>query len=189
MEDSRISAGTLSSYESRGPLLKLTTAMARNKYERTFMLMARASENTAVLDLTNPSANALAKTIANITVMYARDFPKIEDLQSPAGTVTHNIQASPAVSNATELQVTVESVVTNEDDYNVRLAKWNKDVADHESHIISNYVNTHVHIVVDDLRDVDKIKKKMQRIPVLSEKKKKAVHQRRCADTPGGLGD
>ena len=105
--------------------------------------------------------------------MYARDFPKIEDLQSPAGTVTHNIQASPAVSNATELQVTVESVVTNEDDYNVRLAKWNKDVADHESHIISNYVNTHVHIVVDDLRDVDKIKKKMQRIPVLSDKKRK----------------
>ena len=31
--------------------------MARNKYERTFMLMAWASENTAVLDLTNPSSD------------------------------------------------------------------------------------------------------------------------------------
>jgi len=149
-----------SSYRSRPMLLSLGRNMMRNRYERTYIAMAKeigevcSSANTAIneLNLTLKSAAPLKKVIGNIAVAYALDFPptKVSD-----SVVTHHgqvLQGGPVVQGSPNgaLQVKLAACCENEAEYNVKIGQWNAEVARNEKQCIQGYINARVQWVVDE---------------------------------------
>ena len=165
---------SLTSYQSRVLLGKLLKQLAKNKLERSLCCMAKETTSKAHVDLTTPGAKHIAATIRTIQDCYVIDFPAAPPSAAQKTCVTHGLS-----SGATSTDVVMVQIAKDDDDivdeamYQALLQKWNDDVKAFEGHRILQYLLAHASFVVDDDGDVDKLKVKLMRLPVMHEQKRK----------------
>ena len=108
-----------------------------------------------------------------IKTLYNQDFPAIVAPTAPKTAMTHsNSTSAPDVV----VQVTF-AAIENEDTYKAKLQDWTDEVKKYEKDSVDTFLNGHVSIIVDDLQDGKKLIKKLAKIPVVHEPKRKAFIQ------------
>lgn len=107
--------------------------------------------------------------------LYAADFPAKADPQQGTTSVTH---ASSTGASATDVVVQVASeLIKDEAGYKTRLQEWSDDVTKYESSQIDTFLKAHCEMVVDSMDDPQKLIRKLEKIPVMREPKRKAFVQ------------
>lgn len=147
-------------------------ALLRNKYERSLLNIAAHSENSSKqLNLT--AQNKLTKTLLTLEASYKKDFPAVT--ASLGASIIHQLPtgASPSSSSPLTLEVVTSASIMDDDEYARKLQRWTEACTKYEEDSISSFVNARVVIITDPLDDKDKYLKKLQKLPIMSEKKRK----------------
>ena len=164
--EKKVPEGDTSSYKSRAPLMRLCSRLAKNLFERTLACMVtdavKGAPSTHV-DLTSTAATKLRVAINGVKVLYDMDFPVVA--QQVQSTVIHR----PSQSSPHEVHVHVTAAIDDEETYKTKLADWNAAVAHYADQEQENFLHGHCTLVVND----DQLKRKLRRIPILNEKKRK----------------
>ena len=170
----------LSSYSSRKPLLFFAKSLMRNRYERTFMSMAREGEkekggsDRLSLNLTLASAATLQRQFTAINGLYKVDFPveetTVPDDSDAKDQVVHQL---PGSSDA--VTVVLCNAIKDEATYRERLERFNQEVAEFTAKEEKSYVNQRVNLHVME-EDNDKLVSRLQRLPVLSNEHKRKLY-------------
>jgi hypothetical protein len=115
-----------SSYKSKGPLMDMLRNLLKNKWERTFMAMAKelgdqpglgSMQNE--LNLALVSASAMKKIVSETIAMYVEDFPPTPVISSTA-VLFHKTQADAG----NPLQVRMQEDALDEASYIKVLSEW-----------------------------------------------------------------
>ena len=61
----------------------------------------------------------------------------------------------------------------DENSYKVKLGQWNEEVAAYVDATLDNFVQSHLAIIVDDLADMEKLKRKTAGVQLFKERKRK----------------
>ena len=134
--------------------------------------MARASSGTQVsLDLSNAAADAVTKQVKAIRDAYDDDFCVVPTA------------APPEIIHTGSLAVQVAVPVLDENSYKEQLAAWNQDVEAWTSKLLEDFVQSQVHIVVDDQTDVTRLRRKVENLSLIKEKKRKLFLHDECVTT------
>ena len=172
----------LSSYSSRKPLLTFAKSLMSNRFERTFMSMAREGEkekggsdhhHRLSLNLTLAHAAAVQRHFTNITALYKVDFPVEETKVPDPAAKDQVVHQLPGSSDA--VTVVLCSAIKDEAAYREKLERFNQEVAEFRAKEEKSYVNQRVILHVMDC-DNDKLVSKLQRLPVLSSEKKRKLY-------------
>ena len=162
---------TLTAYPSKEELEKLCRNLVKNTWERTLCAMARETTTKVHLDLSVTTAKPLLGIITSIGELYKADFCEAKPVST---SVTHK----PA-NTAPEMVVVVHSSeddeIADEESYNRALKTWNGEVVKFEDIKLKEFLRGHVEAVVHATDEsVDLLKKKLARVPIMGEKKRKA---------------
>jgi hypothetical protein len=116
-----------SSYKSKGPLMDMLRNLLKNKWERTFMAMAKELGDQGSLqnelNLALLSASPMKKIVSETIAMYADDFPVAPVVNSSA-VLFHKTQADAG----NPLQVRMQEDALDEASYIKVLAEWTEQV-------------------------------------------------------------
>ena len=157
----------ITTYKSRRMLIDLCRALSKHKFERTLIGMAQNSRAAAgghTLDLTASAAVLLNKQIKDIQQNYDDEFRVAASPTEPQPQVLiHN----------NSLAVQVDAPPLDEGSYKEKLAEWNLQVDGYVDAALDSFVQSHVALLVDDLSDTDRLKRKAAGLPLLKEKKRK----------------
>ena len=155
----------LSSFRSRGPLLTFAEKLFQNKYDRCLESMVKDCPNQLALDLTK--MNSIVAAIQTIDQLYEADFPAVP---VPAEPLLQTV--SVAAERSIEVRLTTPKIATRAE-YDEKLKSWSESVQRHDNDQIAQFVRSRCEIVHDTKEDADKLKAKLARIPVVTEKKRK----------------
>jgi len=164
-DDNAECEGTVTTYKSRRLLIAFCHGLAKHKFERSFLSMAKEGRSTGhILDLTSPASGVIAKQIKEIQQTYADDFREaaFTPEKTKEGLMPNNL-----------LEVQVESTMLDEESYKNNLAQWNEDVAAYVDNTLDSFVQSHLVLVVDDQKDTEKMIRKIHSLPLLKENKRK----------------
>lgn len=140
--------GGASVYESKCPLLRLLKNLANNAYEKTFTGIAIESKKDlaiAQLNLAMPCAIRLKTVIANLQVIYQKDFP---DKPEPTSTTAVVHQLKNADSGDAQLTVTLEHCIETEEEYKSVLAEWQNLATKIEEDVLNEFLDTRLQFVI-----------------------------------------
>lgn len=164
-DDDEAAQGNATTYKSRRLLTDFCNRLAKHKFERAFLAMAKEGRSTVhILDLTSPQAATIAKLIKEIEQAYADDFREVP--------ITPDKTKEKLMHNNL-LEVQVESTMLDEDSYQEKLAQWNEEVDAYVDRTLDSFCQSHLVLIVDDQKDTEKMIRKLQPIPLLKEKKRK----------------
>ena len=108
-----------------------------------------------------------------IKLLYNHDFPaKVAPTAQKTSMIHSNNTSAPDIV----VQVTF-AAIDNDDTYKAKLQDWTDEVQKYEKDMVDTFLNGHVAIIVDDLQDGKKLIKKLAKIPVMHEPKRKAFTQ------------
>ena len=108
-----------------------------------------------------------------IKTLYYQDFPvKIAPTTQKTSSLIHSGTSAPDII----VQVAF-AAIDNDDTYKIKLQDWTDEVNKFEKDMVDTFLNGHVVIIVDDLQDGKKLIKKLAKIPVMHERKRKAFTQ------------
>ena len=148
----------------------MMASITARRYEPTLCrIAAHASFTTTRLDLTIPEAAPLKKLIAEAVAQYEEDFNPASQLPATIGTIdtSDRLPADPIVT------VTMEEVALSDSTYRDELAKYDNATQSHKKRKLDDYLGANASIIVDDGRDIDKLKRKLLSLPVAAEKRRK----------------
>ena len=110
-----------------------------------------------------------------INAFYQVDFPAKADPTGATTSVTHSTSNG---TSATDVVVQVASeLIKDETTYKSKLQEWSDGVAKYESSQIDPFLKGHCSMVIDSLEDPVKLIRKLEKIPVMHEPKRKAFIQ------------
>ena len=155
----------LSSFRSRGPLLTFAEKLFLNKFDRCLASMAKECVAVLTLDLTK--LNSIVAALQTIDKLYEADFPAVPVPAEPL-LQTVSVEAERSI----EVRLTTPKIATRAE-YDEKLKSWSEAVQRHDNEHITQFVKSRCEIVQDNREDVDKLKKKLARIPVVTERKRK----------------
>jgi len=187
--DEEAGEGPLSSYKSRPPLERFLKSLMSNKFERVICSMVKSSGGShRTLDLTSDEAKLIKTSPDEITALYLADFPVLPSTSKP-GVVTHSTpHLDGAENNQAVLTVVTQEAPLTEEEYKLQLNEHQTSVAEFERMKLDAYVTNRVAIVTDTLTTNEGLKRKLQQVPLMAEKKRKLfVHDEMCAN--GGQSD
>ena len=166
--------GPTSSYKSRLPLEKFLKNLMFNKLERVICSMAKSSSQNT-LDLTTEEAKSIKASLDEIAGHYVADFPPIQ-VAVNAGVVRHTVESSSV------LTVVTEGAPLTTDEYKLQLDEFTRKVADFDRVKLESFINNRVAFVVDDLATEGSLKRKLNSVPLMKEKRRNIfVHDEMCA--------
>ena len=110
-----------------------------------------------------------------ISALYAADF-RVDDQQLQATTSVTHVSSTGASASPVVVQVASE-LIKDEATYKTRLHEWSNEVTDYENKEIEAFLKGHCEMVVDSMDDPKKLIKKLDKIPVMHEPKRKAFTQ------------
>ena len=174
-DDDKAAEAELSSYKSRHILMTLLKKLNKNMFEKILCNMARTMV-LGRLDLSTDAAKPIKAILDNLLNAYADDFPKPPAADPSPAVITHN------TTNNEEPLTVLTSKPFTQDEYNMQLKAYQQNVADYEKNKCDVYIRSRVEILVDKKEDMNRLKRKMTSLPVLTEKKRKLfVHDEMCA--------
>ena len=181
--DEAVAEAELSSYQSRLMLMTLLKKLIKNTFEKALCNMAKTMVHGR-LDLSTDAAKPIKAMVENLLKAYADDFPK-PAAGDPTDTavITHKM-----ANNEPELTVLTSKPFT-EVEYNMQLKAYHQKVADHEKTKTDGYIKARLEVLVDTKDDTNRLKRKMNGLPVLGEKKRKLFFTTRCVQRlcPGSV--
>ena len=128
--------------------------------EGNLCIMAMTSVPGKNLDLT--ADTSLHKTLMEAKEKYQCDFPPRPPTDSPAhGRVQHQ-----------DLEVVTEQVLESEDQAARRLSEWAEAATAHENKCAQEFVTSRITVVVDAM-STDAISKKLGKVPLCQESRRK----------------
>ena len=110
-----------------------------------------------------------------ISGLYQVDFPTKVAPTVQKTSMTHSSSNSTSATDVV-VQVTNE-VIDDETVYKARLQDWNDDVKKYECSQVDSFLKGHCSMVVDNLADPKELIKKLTKIPVMLEPKRKMFTQ------------
>ena len=160
----------LTTQTSKRLVQRMMDSLTARKYEATLCKIAAHTSFTVTrLDLTIPEAAPLKKLIAEAVAQYEEDFNPASQLPTTIGTVdtSDRLPADPIVT------VTMEEVALSDSTYRDELAKYDNATQSHKKRKLDDYLGANASIIVDDGRDIEKLKRKLMSLPVAAEKRRK----------------
>lgn len=148
-----------SSYDSKGPILRFCQTLLSNKYEKTFVSMARdpSCNGTTELNLGVKAAISLVRTLNVLTGLYIKDFPPPSlEPAAEVGFVQHTDGKGEVV------KVVLANAIETELEYKRRLHLWQESVASAETAAKSEYISGRLQWVVDSGEDPARLAKKIE---------------------------
>ena len=123
--------------------------------------------STTRLDLSIAEASHLKKLIADVVAQYEEDF---KDVPQPSFGTADASDRLPADKIPT---VTMDEVPLNTISYKGELKKYEETTTDHKKRKIDDYIIDNAKLIIDDGSDLEKRKRKLAALPVMSEKRRK----------------
>ena len=148
-----------SSYDSKGPILRLCQSLINNDYEKTFVAMAKEPSCTgnAELNLGVKSASRLVAILTGLKELYSKDFPPPSlPPAAEVGFVEHTD------AKGEVMKVLLDNGIDTESEYKRRLQVWQDAVASSETAAKSEYINGRLQWVIDPGDDSVRLGKKIE---------------------------
>lgn len=163
-----LAAGGCSTYQCYSKLVSFCTLLMKNSHE---VLMCKLSQNYVpgkTLDLSTAETAKLRETLEDIEAKCNLDFPP-EPQPKAGGKITHTVG-----DEGDKLEVTTVATIESVDEYKAQLALFNERAAAHEADSIKEFIDTRIVLMVDVLEpNKTRIAERLQRLPLLREKKRK----------------
>ena len=154
-------AASCSTYSCQRLLKGLCEKLARGFLEGQLCTIAANSTPGKALDLGD---SQIAKMIADISALYAVDFPPTPIANTTGHKVVHET-----------LEVVTHRVVESEGEYRQQLAEFNERALQHENKAALDFVNSRVIVISDDMQPGTTLANKLEKVPLLLERKRKLV--------------
>jgi len=162
-----------SSYSSRAPMVAIVKGLAQGKFNRTLATMVNQCSSQK-LELNLALNNNLCRGIYRVATQYKQDFIDKEEKKDDSFKVVHTptLMGLGVGTSPDSVEVIVSDEVQDEDEYKKRLLVWTEAVTRHEDHRMDAYIGGRIVPLVDALDEPAATVKKLEKVPVMSERKR-----------------
>lgn len=148
--------------------------LSRRLLNRCQSQMGVQIRSQATVDLAGQSAKPINQQIQAIQLAYQQDYPSAFPNQA-VKTLTD--EGNSAVTPVVVQLAKERSAITSESEYVNAHSAWTAEVAAHEVKAVTEFLAAHIDIVVDDQADPSKLRGKLQKIPLMKERRHKLFVQ------------
>ena len=160
--------GAQTRFESKRRLKHLLDAIAKGKYEHSFMCMARTTSSAMSLDLGCEGMKHIQRTVGDIWALYKAEFPDAPRNEQSLPSTELDVNANVSAGVYTPAHVKASSQIESQEEYQAKLSAYQEECRKAQEESTKDHINLRVAMIISDL-DGAKIIKESDRAPFMKE--------------------